>query len=51
METLIEDTFWKARIVGGEGAGVGVMGVLMGLDGMRGGHGKLVGLRGKRVNL
>ena len=37
METFTEDTFefWEARIVGDEGAGVGVMGGLRGLDGMR----------------
>ena len=38
METFTEDTFEfrKARIVGGdEGAGVGVMGGLRGLDGLR----------------
>ena len=39
METFTEDMFEfrKARIVGGdEGAGIGVMGGLRGLDGMRG---------------
>ena len=38
METFTEDTFefWEARILGGDkGAGVGVMGGLKGLDGMR----------------
>ena len=43
METFTEDTFEfrEARIVGGdEGARIGVMVGLRGLDGMRGGHGK-----------
>ena len=43
METFTEDTleFRKARIVGGDkGAGVGVMGGLTGVEGLRGGHGK-----------
>jgi hypothetical protein len=38
VETFTEDTFefQKARIVGGdEGAGIGVMGGLRGLDGLR----------------
>ena len=38
METIMEDMFefQEARIVGGDkGAGVGVMNVLRGLDGMR----------------
>ena len=50
METFTEDTFEfrKARIVGGdEGAGVGVMGGLRGLDGMRSqGTGNLLGNKG-----
>ena len=48
METFTEDTFefWKARVVGGdEGAGVGIMGGLRGLDGMR----NLLGDEGRGV--
>ena len=53
METFTEDAFefWKARIVGGdEGAGVGVMGGLRGLDGMREeGMGNLLGEEGREI--
>ena len=49
METFLEDTFkfWKARIVGGH-EGVGVMGGLRGLDGMREeGMGNFLGNEGR----
>ena len=53
METFTEDKFefWEATIVGGdERAGVGVMGGLRGLDGMREeGMGNLHGNKGKGI--
>ena len=53
METFTEDMFefWEARIVGGdEGAGVGVMGGLKGLDVMREeGSGNLLGNEGRGI--
>jgi hypothetical protein len=53
VETFTEDMFefWEARIVGGdEGAGVGVMGGLKGLDVMREeGSGNLLGNEGRGI--
>ena len=55
METFTENmfVFWESRIVGGDegaGAGVGVMGGLRGLDGMREkGTGNLLGDEGRGI--